>query len=385
MILDLNWSGSVIITSSFMPITQDKPDFVLTTDTSKIGWGAVCGDNKTGGCWDLDEQQYHINYLESKAVLLIPLCLQKIEEDQSSGVLLVPLWSTQPWFPVLLQSLVDHPRFLPQPRNLLTQPHSTTPHPLEKTLKLLACDFSGKASSRETFQMQLNQLSCSPGLFMRGIYKCNPPTPRYQTTWNVKTVLKYLSSQDSVEKLDLKSLTLKLLMLIALVSAQRGQSIHMLDTACMKVTESSYEFSLPEHVKQSRPSFKTPSVILKAYPINKALCVYSHLTEYLRRTKSLRGAETKLFISFVNPHKRVSRDTISRWIRTTMQSAGIDISMFKPHSTQMAATSKAKGASIPLQEILRTAGWSSSGTFDQFYDKPLIEESTFASAVLNND
>ena len=187
-----------------------------------------------------------------------------------------------------------------------------------------------------------------------------------------------------MEKLDLKSLTLKLLMLIALVSAQRGQSIHMLDTACMKVTESSYEFSLPEHVKQSRPSFKTPSVILKAYPVNKALFVYSQLSEYLRRTQSLRGAETKLFISFVKPHKRVSRDTISRWIRTTMERAGIDISMFKPHSTRMAATSKAKGASVPIQEILRTAGWSSSGTFYRFYDKPLMEESTFASAVLNN-
>lgn len=123
--------------------------------------------------------------------------------------------------------------------------------------------------------------------FMRGSYKSNPPTPRYHTTWKVQTVLTYLSSQDSVEKLDLKSLTLKLLMLIALVSAQRGQSVHMLDTACMKVTESSYEFSLPEHVKQSRPSFKMPSVILKAYPVNKALCVYSHLTEYLRRTQSL--------------------------------------------------------------------------------------------------
>ncbi|XP_044165778.1 uncharacterized protein LOC122949786 [Acropora millepora] len=196
--------------------------------------------------------------------------------------------------------------------------------------------------------------------FMRGIYKSNPPTPRYHTTWKVQTVLKYLSSQDSVEKLDLKSLTLKLLMLIALVSAQRGQSLHMLDTACMKVTDSCYEFSLPEHVKQSRPSFKMPSVILKAYP------------------------ETKLFISLVKPHKRVSRDTISRWIRTTMEGAGIDISMFKPHRTRMAATSKAKGASVPIQEILRTAGWSSSGTFDRFYDKPLMEESTFASAVLNN-
>ena len=144
-----------------------------------------------------------------------------------------------------------------------------------------------------------------------------------------------------MEKLDLKSLTLKLLMLIALVSAQRGQRIHMPDTACMKVTESSYEFSLPEHVKQSRPSLKTPSVILKAYPVNKALCVYSHLTEYLRRPQSLRGAETKLFRSFVKPHKRVSRDTISRWIRTSMERAGIDISMFKPHSIRMAATSKA--------------------------------------------
>lgn len=95
---------------------------------------------------------------------LITLCLQKIEEDQSSGVLLVPLWPTQPWFPVLLRSLVDHPRLLPQPRDLLTQPHSTTPHPLGKTLKLLAFQVSGKASSRETFQRQLHPSSCSPGL-----------------------------------------------------------------------------------------------------------------------------------------------------------------------------------------------------------------------------
>ena len=257
----------------------------------------------------------------------------------------------------------------------------------EKGLKYSTLNTARSAISAVVLPTNNHTIGTHPlvSRFMRGIYKCNPPTPRYQTTWNVQTVLTYLSSQDSVEKLDLKSLTLKLLMLIALLSAQRGQSIHMLDTACMKVTVSSYEFSLPEHVKQSRPNFKTPSVkYLRRTPSTK-LCVCSHLTEYIRRTKSLRGAETKLFISFVNPHKRVSRDTISRWIRTTMQSAGIDISMFKPHSTRMAATSKAKGASIPLQEILRTAGWSSSGTFDRFYDKPLMEESTFASAVLNND
>ena len=78
----------------------------------------------------------------------------------------------------------------------------------------------------------------------------------------------------------------------------------------MKVTEASYECTLPEHVKQSRPGFNTPSVFLKAYPIDKTLCVFEHSKKYLKRTKPLRGRETKLFISFVKPHKRVSRETI---------------------------------------------------------------------------
>ena len=94
---------------------------------------------------------------------LIALCLQKVEEDRSTGVLLVPLWPTQPWFPVLLRSLIDHPRILPNSKHLLTQAHSKTPHPLGKKLKLLACLVSGKASSKETFQTQLPQLLCSHG------------------------------------------------------------------------------------------------------------------------------------------------------------------------------------------------------------------------------
>ena len=69
---------------------------------------------------------------------------------------------------------------------------------------------------------------------MKGVFKGSPPTPRYQSTWDVKPVLTYLSSLHPVEKLELKTLTLKLIMLIALVSAQTGQSLHILDTAYMK-------------------------------------------------------------------------------------------------------------------------------------------------------
>ena len=91
-------------------------------------------------------------------------------------------------------------------------------------------------------------------------------------------------------------------------------------------------------------------------PHDKSLCVYSYLTEYLKRTQPLRGKETQLFLSFTRPHKAISKETLSRWIRTVMSSAGIDVASFKPHSTRSASTSKAKAACIPMDEILRTAG-----------------------------
>ena len=45
-------------------------DITITTDASNLGWGAVCNGTKTGGPWGNDEADFHINYLEMKAVLL---------------------------------------------------------------------------------------------------------------------------------------------------------------------------------------------------------------------------------------------------------------------------------------------------------------------------
>ena len=54
-----------------------------------------------------------------------------------------------------------------------------------------------------------------------------------------------------------------------------------------------------------------------------------------------------------------------------MKDAGVDVTQFKPHSTRAASTSKAKAAAVPIQEILKTAGWSSSRCFDRCYNKPV--------------
>ena len=90
-------------------------------------------------------------------------------------------------------------------------------------------------------------------------------------------------------------------------------------------------------------------------------------------------------MSYSKPHKAFGRDTISRWVKTVLSSAGIDTKKFRPHSTRAAAVSSANNASVPLDEILSTAGWSSESTFAKFYNKPVVRESHFASSVLKTD
>ena len=65
-----------------------------------------------------------------------------------------------------------------------------------------------------------------------------------------------------------------------------------------------------------------------------------------------------------------------------MTEAGIDITTFKPHSTRAASVSKAKSVSVPIKDILDTAGWSSERTFDRFYNKPCQQNNEFATSVL---
>ena len=93
---------------------------------------------------------------------------------------------------------------------------------------------------------------------------------------------------------------------------------------------------------------------------------------------------TQLFISTVRPYKAVSKDTISRWIKVTLDLAGIDVRIFKPHSTRAAATSAAQRKGVKLMDILNVAGWTNETTFARFYNKPLqsLSETTFPEAVL---
>ena len=216
---------------------------------------------------------------------------------------------------------------------------------------------------------------------MKAVYNMRPNMPRYKDIWDVDIVLFYLRKLSPVKYLSLKELTLKLVMLLALITSARAQTLHLLDLECMKKLKDKFVFTMPKIIKQSRPGFENPDIIAKAYPVDRRICVYTVIKEYLQRTKFVRK-DNYLLVSYIKPHVQVSASTISRWIKTVMQKSGIDIKKYKAHSVRAAATSKASNNNIPIQEIMKLAGWTQKSTFAKFYHKKVVRSTDAVSAIL---
>ena len=77
----------------------------------------------------------------------------------------------------------------------------------------------------------------------------------------------------------------------------------------------------------------------------------------------------------------MSGRTISRWVKEVMKAAGINVAKFKPHSTRSASTSKASLCSLPLDQIMSAAGWTSATTSARFYNKAIDVNNGFADIL----
>ena len=81
----------------------------------------------------------------------------------------------------------------------------------------------------------------------------------------------------------------------------------------------------------------------------------------------LRGKQRRLFLSYVPPHKEVGSETIARWIKSTLKEVGINTTESTALSTRSAACTAAFRHGVPLDIIMKTAGWTRCSTFAKFY------------------
>jgi len=216
--------------------------------------------------------------------------------------------------------------------------------------------------------------------FMRGVFNQRPTRARYNEIWNVSDVLNRLEAMSPVATISYKLLLQKALMLTALISAARLHTLHKLDVNIMRKGKSSFTFNFNSVMKQSRDGFAVQPLTLRAYP-HRRLCIYTIIKEILRRRRTLNITCTSIFTTTRKPFKRISKITLANWLKQTLKESGVDTSVYKAHSVRTAAVNKAKESDLPIDHILKTAGWANDSMFRKYYHKPAMKQA-FAEAVL---
>ena len=216
---------------------------------------------------------------------------------------------------------------------------------------------------------------------VKGAYERNPPAPKYSSFWDVQKVFEMFKNWGKSSELSLKHLTLKHAMLLMLVTAQRGQTIIALSIDSLDLSEVVI-FKMTKLLKHNRLGDPLDSLVLRPFDTCYRLCVVRTLKQYLERTKSLRKDQKQLLVSFAPPYKAISRDTLARWTVKTLALAGIDTSKYRSHSTRGATASAAKKLGVPINLIMKQAGWKNEQSFAKFYDKTVDQDGTEMSMSL---
>ena len=119
-----------------------RPDpFAIATDAFTISW------------WE------EVGYA-FPPFALIGRCLQKVHQEGCTVVLVAPVWDTQPWYPVLLNLLIEYPLLLTPHKHLLVDPFNQD-HPLvvRNQLRLAAWRLSGRDILQREFRRKLQHSS----------------------------------------------------------------------------------------------------------------------------------------------------------------------------------------------------------------------------------
>ncbi|XP_029673050.1 uncharacterized protein LOC115241427 [Formica exsecta] len=144
--------------------------------------------------------------------------------------------------------------------------------------------------------------------FLKGVFKQKPTKPKYNTTWDITPVLNYIEKLHPLKHLKLKDAAEKVVTFLALTTAQRLQTLALINIENISISNSGISIKITEQIKTSKPG----------------------------------------------------------WIKTLLGKTGIDIKQFTAYSTRHAAVSTAHKRGVDIDTIRRSAGWApGSQTFFQ--------------------
>ncbi len=226
---------------------------------------------------------------------------------------------------------------------------------------------------------------------MKGALRIGPVSRQMVLLRDLSIVLEALSQQpfDPLEGIGLKCLTLKTVLLLALVTAKHVSDLHALSVSpsCLQfapgLTKVSFRPNLAFVPKVVDSVYRCLSTELEAFHpalfsssweqrLN-SICPVWTLHVYVKRTAGFR-THVQLFVSWSTPHKEkpMSRQWLSHRIVEAISLAYICKGLqpprgLKAHSTRGMATSWALLRGVSVQDICSAASWATPHTFVRFY------------------
>ena len=86
---------------------------------------------------------------------------------------------------------------------------------------------------------------------MKGVFGLRPSTPRYDHLWDVDIVIDFLKNYYPYKGMPLPILTMKLVMLLALTTAQRVQTFHSLNLEDIEFRDELVVIPIKDVLKQT--------------------------------------------------------------------------------------------------------------------------------------
>ena len=222
---------------------------------------------------------------------------------------------------------------------------------------------------------------------LKGAFNCRPPKPRYTATWSVNQVVTWLDKQDT-HSIPLLALAMKTVILCALSRPCRSAELANLSFKSLSFSPEGVSVAPLVPPKQCQPGTAIKEYFFPSFSDNNNICPVTTLQYYCKKTQKLRTLENgqmkpAVFLTSIKPYGPATSATIARWIKSVLEKAGIDTSIFKAHSVRGAAATAAAEAGISIPEILEAADWSSGSTFERFYYRP-SKAVAFGTSVLKS-
>ncbi len=201
--------------------------------------------------------------------------------------------------------------------------------------------------------------------------------------WDVFLVLDMLKRPpfEPLHIVGLKWLTYKTIFLVALAACRRISEIHafLYDLVEMHHDKSVVLRTDPLFIaKNQAPGEEFPptrihslSDTLSRRDTDRLICPVRALRYYLSRTVEDRKGRKKFFIPFQRKEGEITKNSLSRWIATTIRLAyegsAQEVHSVKPHEIRAISASLNFHDSLDVVKVMSAGFWKGRHTFDRFY------------------